>query len=85
MTGVRAIVFRDTYRGRLIYGRTRWVDKGGTKIKQDVPESEWLQIDAPDLRILPEEVWAAAVAAKRAKRVMRTAQRTRMEFRGWTI
>jgi site-specific DNA recombinase len=31
MTGVRAIVFRDTYRGRLIYGRTRWVDKAARR------------------------------------------------------
>jgi DNA invertase Pin-like site-specific DNA recombinase len=62
MTGVRAIVFRDTYRGRLIYGRTRWVDKGGTKIKQDVPEHEWVTVDAPALRIIAEDAWAAAHA-----------------------
>src|SRR5262245_30352381 len=26
MTGVREIIFRDLYRGRVVYGRTRWVD-----------------------------------------------------------
>jgi site-specific DNA recombinase len=46
MTGVRAIVFRDLYRGRMLYGRTRWVDRGGTKVKVDTPEREWLTVDA---------------------------------------
>jgi site-specific DNA recombinase len=62
MTGVRAIVFRDLYRGRMVYGRTRWVDRGGTKVKVDVAEGEWLTVDAPALRIIPEDLWAAAHA-----------------------
>jgi hypothetical protein len=40
MTGVRAIVFRELYRGRMIYRQTRWVDRGGTKVKEDRPEAE---------------------------------------------
>jgi hypothetical protein len=38
--------------GRLVYGRTRWMDRGGTKVKVDVPEREWLSTDAPALRIV---------------------------------
>lgn len=60
MTGVRAIVFRELYRGRIVWGKTRWVDKGGTKVKVDSPESEWLTLAAPALRIVPEELWQAA-------------------------
>jgi site-specific DNA recombinase len=63
MTGVREMVFRDLYRGRIVYGKTRWVDRGGTKVKKDCPESEWLTLDAPHLRIVPDELWNAAHAA----------------------
>jgi DNA invertase Pin-like site-specific DNA recombinase len=59
-SGVREMVFRDLYRGRIVWGKTKWVDRGGTKVKQDRPESEWLSIDAPHLRIIPEELWQAA-------------------------
>lgn len=53
-------MFRDLYRGRIVWGRTRWVDRGGTKVKQDVPESEWLVLERPGLRILSEDLWQAA-------------------------
>jgi len=62
MTGVRAMVFRDLYRGRIIYGQTRWIDRRGTKGRERRPESEWLVIEAPQLRIVPEELWTAAHA-----------------------
>ena len=48
---------RDLYRRPNRLGKTKWVDRGGTKVKQDRPESEWLSIDAPHLRIIPEELW----------------------------
>jgi len=48
--------------GRLVYGRTCWMDRAGTKVKVDVPEREWLSTDAPALRIVSEEAWAAAHA-----------------------
>ncbi len=55
-------MFRELYRGRCIYGQTRWIDRGGTKVKVDVPEREWLMVEAPALRIVREELWAAAHA-----------------------
>jgi site-specific DNA recombinase len=60
MTCVREMVFRDLYRGRIVYGPTRWQDRGGTKVKVRVPESEWLTVEAPHLRIVQEELWRAA-------------------------
>ncbi|HXH81720.1 MAG TPA: recombinase family protein, partial [Candidatus Tectomicrobia bacterium] len=41
-SGVRELVLRELYRGRVVWGKTRWVDRGGTKVKEDRPESEWL-------------------------------------------
>jgi hypothetical protein len=51
MTGVRAMVFRELYRGQIVYGKTRWADKGDTKVKRDCPEAEWLTLDAPALAL----------------------------------
>lgn len=59
-TGVREVLRRELYRGQIVYGKTRWQDKGGTKVKADVPEAEWLVLSAPELRIVPEELWQAA-------------------------
>ncbi|MBI3625158.1 MAG: recombinase family protein [Candidatus Rokubacteria bacterium] len=54
-------VARD-YRGRIVWGRTGWMDKGGTRRKVDAPEADWVTVEAPHLRILSEELWAAAHA-----------------------
>jgi site-specific DNA recombinase len=59
-TAVREMLHRDLYRGRVVYGKTRWTDKGGTKVKVRAPESEWLVSEQPDLRIVPEPLWQAA-------------------------
>lgn len=40
-----------------MYGRTGWQDKDGTKVKVDVPEFEWIVVEAPELRIVPDELW----------------------------
>lgn len=60
VTGVRDMLHRPLYRGEVIYGRTRWTDKGGTKVKVDVPEPEWLRLEAPHFRIVSPELWDAA-------------------------
>src|SRR6185436_10345473 len=61
MTGVREMVFRDLYRGQIVYGKTRRIDKGGsTKKRHDRPAAERLTLDAPDLRIVSAELWRAA-------------------------
>jgi site-specific DNA recombinase len=60
--GVREILFRDLYRGRVVYGKTRWTDRGGTRVKVDVPEAEWLTLEAPELRIVTEGEWQAVHA-----------------------
>ena len=67
-SGVREIVLRETYRGRLTYGKTRWEDRHGTKRKIDVPASEWLTLEAPALRIVDEALWGQAHARLTATR-----------------
>jgi hypothetical protein len=44
-----------------VWGRTRWVDQGGTKRKLDVPDSNaWVTVPAPALRIIDEALWKAS-------------------------
>jgi DNA invertase Pin-like site-specific DNA recombinase len=62
MTCVREMVFRELYRDRLVYGKTRWEYRRGRKFKVRTPESEWIVSDAPALRIVSEELWQAAHA-----------------------
>jgi site-specific DNA recombinase len=57
---IRAMLFNDLYRGRVLYGRTRWEYRRGRKFKIAVPESEWITREAPALRIVDEAVWSAA-------------------------
>src|SRR5262245_23407748 len=60
MTCVREMVYRELYRGRLVYGKTPWAYRRGRKFKVRTPESEWIAVEAPTLRIVPEELWRTA-------------------------
>ena len=60
MTGVREMVYRPLYRGQVVYGKTRWEYRRGRKYKVARPEGEWLTVEAPALRIVPEDLWRAA-------------------------
>ena len=65
-TGVREVLHRELYRGRVVYGKTRWQDKGGTKVKVAVPEGDWVTIEQPELQIVPDSLWEAAHARMKA-------------------
>jgi site-specific DNA recombinase len=60
MTGVRDMLFRELYRGRIVWGRRRNGVQPGRH--HATPPGEWLTLDAPALRIIPEELWRAAHA-----------------------
>src|SRR5262249_15041930 len=61
-SAIRSMLYNDLYRGTIVYGKTRWTDKGGTSVKVRTPKSEWITRDAPHLRIVPEPLWNAAHA-----------------------
>ena len=67
-SAVREILRRELYRGQIVWNKTRRVDRGCTRIKQDRPETEWLTVEAPELRIVSEELWQAAHAHMAAVR-----------------
>src|SRR3989304_3573288 len=52
-TAIREILRRPLYRGEVVWNRKRKRDQWGVKRYLDRPEAEWLQLDAPELRIVP--------------------------------
>jgi site-specific DNA recombinase len=59
---LNGILRNELYRGRLIYNRTRRVYHPVTRRREIRvnPESEWIFVDAPELRIVDEALWLAA-------------------------
>ena len=56
-TALRDILQRDLYRGVVVWNRTQVIQRGGTRKQRKRPESEWLRIDAPELRIVTQTLW----------------------------
>lgn len=54
---IRAILYRPLYRGTIVWNKTKAISRGGTKTSTRRPASEWETIDAPDLRIVPPDLW----------------------------
>jgi hypothetical protein len=79
-TAVREILRRELYGGVIIWNRTRKVHRGGTKGKVKRPEAEWVRLEAPDLRIVPEALWQAVEARRRraAESYLRHARKGRL-------
>jgi site-specific DNA recombinase len=56
-SSVREVLYRDLYRGEVIYGKTRKVGPGKQVAR---PEAEWIRMAAPDARIVSDADWQAA-------------------------
>ena len=72
-TGIREVLHRGLYRGRVVYGATRNEYRGGKRIK--LAGESPMTLEAPALRIVSEELWQAAherMAATHAVYLRRT-------------
>jgi hypothetical protein len=68
-SSVRDVLFREIYRGVIAWNRTRKRDQWGAHHQTARPASEWMDVPAPHLRIVANELWQAAhtrLAAARA-------------------
>jgi site-specific DNA recombinase len=65
-TALRDILHRDLYRGIVLWNRTQTIQCGGTRKQRKRPESEWLRLDAPELRIISQVLWEQ-VEGRRAR------------------
>ncbi len=64
------ILNNEKYIGRIVWNRSTWPrdpDRDGRQVRREQPEDKWLSKDAPDLRIVPQELWDAV---KRRQRTM---------------
>jgi site-specific DNA recombinase len=69
-TSVRAVLYRDLYRGVVTWNRTRKRDQWGQHRQTARPAGEWLEQPSPDLQIIPTELWTAARARLDAARAI---------------
>ena len=61
VSSVRVILRNQRYVGQLLWNTTQKVrvPKTGRRVKRPRPESEWVRVDAPHLRIISDELWSA--------------------------
>jgi site-specific DNA recombinase len=57
------MLHRELYRGQIVWNKMQRIDRGGTRSKRARPQSEWLVLPAPELRIVPEDLWRATHAS----------------------
>ncbi len=63
---ILAMLERELYRGVIVYNRTKKRDSWGRKRQTSRPMDDWVRVDAPQLRIISDELWQA-VRQRRAK------------------
>lgn len=61
---IRSIVTNPRYRGLVPWNRMQKTYRGGTKVRVERDPDEWMLIPAPELRIVSDELWAAANARR---------------------
>ena len=61
-TSVREVLFRPLYRGEIVWNQTRKRDRWGRHQQSARAGGDWVRVDAPDLRIIPEPLWLAVQA-----------------------
>jgi site-specific DNA recombinase len=66
---VYEILHRRLYLGEIVWNQTRKRDRWGQHRQSSRPESDWLKIPAPELRIVSDETWSAAHARLPGARV----------------
>ena len=67
---VREVLFRESYRGHLTWNQSRKRNQWGQRQQTARPTTEWMQVEAPQLRIVSDDLWQAAhrrIAAARTE------------------
>jgi site-specific DNA recombinase len=56
-SSVREVLYRPDYHGKRRWGKSEKRYRSGRKQQRDRPETDWLWIDMPQWRIVPEDLW----------------------------
>jgi site-specific DNA recombinase len=67
-SSVREALFRRTYRGEIVWNKTKKRDVWGQQGQQDRPSDDWVMVPAPHLRIVDDDLWNRAHARLSAAR-----------------
>ena len=67
-SAIRAMLLRDRYRGVYVWNKFKKLYRGGTKVREMRPKSEWVIEPAPELRIIEEDLWQRVEARFEAGR-----------------
>ena len=59
-SSVREVLYRDTYRGVVVWNKTKKRNAWGQHQPKDRPASDWIATKVPDLRIVTDAAWKAA-------------------------
>ena len=59
-SSVREILYRNLYKGEVVWNRTQKRGMWGMVRQRPRPQEDWIRIPAPELRIVSDELWTAA-------------------------
>jgi len=65
---IYAMLTRSLYRGEVVWNRSKKRDAWGIKRQSARDEQEWVRLDAPNLRIVPEPLWQTVQARLKTSR-----------------
>jgi site-specific DNA recombinase len=87
-TAVREIIRRELYAGVVVWNRSQKITRRGTKAQRQRPEADWLRRDAPELRLVSQDLWRAVErrrerAASTFPRFTRSGGTARRDRRPW--
>jgi len=57
---VREVLYREAYRGVLVYNRTQKRDRWGQRREKGRPAADWIRVPDENLRIVSDALWQAA-------------------------
>jgi site-specific DNA recombinase len=58
-TAIREMLRRELYAGVVVWNRTQKTVRAGSKKQRERQEREWLRLNAPELRIVSDDLWQA--------------------------
>jgi len=61
-TSIREVLYRELYRGVIVWNKTRKRDTWGKLKQTDRPDQEWVRVEVPRLRVVSDELWQATQA-----------------------
>ncbi len=61
-SAIREMLYRPLYRGEIVWNEYQKIERGGTKRRRRRESGELIKLDAPDLRIISDELWQRVTA-----------------------